>query len=748
MEPQQQRLALLQLCFDEAEFGEGEESFDAVAFVAEKHQHVPLAVLEKDLRTYSTYLQSSILRYVHDDVHEAFVNVSGQLVGMQDVMRGVYNPIDDTLRRLLAARTTLETACQSVNQKVQMAQLDEEERTYYNNMLEVVLLHTRLRSALSEETKLPLSGEGQRNEVAKLQSATSDFFRLRILGQELQAPNAASEAECNDAQKLIQEDISLFFGALGQRLVQTVTSFIDGELVACSAPSAEQQLHPKGSQQSRQTSLTALLSVYDQLGASEQFAVLMKERVVKSLVEDVITWKAAAQARQNPDESEQMLRALVSRLEQALYPCLPLFRDVLPGVNVIASVVWPAVCDAMLKRMVFLFAPGIPTTFHRNFVAAHTVLASLEAQCTSVKELAELRCTEEMATWQRKWNLDVYHTLRRTELQDRLTKALATPLPTTAPRGKKSGWTFSALLQVQSCAEWLFSSDVFLYPLSQHFLRDAAQCIFMGVRMLVQHCDQHVAAEPGIVVHAVDDLKRFRASISEVLLPLVAAALRESTPAEPSHLASSLQQVISSIIDRGVFDILTNCKRWLVEQCMVSLSNVRSVKAAYSMTKKPLPSAPSWFVSSSLDVLVAYRKYATDTCVFSAEELNKLMRDVIDELTQRFRALIKEILVAARKAQESLEKLRRKKELKQADATTPVTPAPPSGARPTPDTASDRDKMVVQLYLDIHAYGDLLRPFGVAKESHPVMESLFALVRRANWVLGDDIPEPPEVDEE
>jgi hypothetical protein len=152
------------------------------------------------------------------------------------------------------------------------------------------------------------------------------------------------------------------------------------------------------------------------------------------------------------------------------------------------------------------------------------------------------------------------------------------------------------------------------------------------------------------------------------------------------------------------------------------------------------------------------------TALLSGTLLPTIYRTVIDDISQKFRELTKETIISARKMEESLGKLRRKREeaksqgsASTANVSTPVTAGADNAAasatgcattRVTNENATDRDKMVVQLYLDAHEYGSLLRPLGVNKESYVPLQSILKLCRRGNWILsGEDTPEPAEVDE-
>jgi hypothetical protein len=174
-------------------------------------------------------------------------------------------------------------------------------------------------------------------------------------------------------------------------------------------------------------------------------------------------------------------------------------------------------------------------------------------------------------------------------------------------------------------------------------------------------------------------------------------------------------------------------------ECLAALQSVKTIKNLYALTKKPMPTSPSWFIANVVDPLTRFKEAAAKHRQLLPEDVSKsLMSDIILRLTTEFRTIAKDMLLQAKKQEESFRKLKRK------DQGVPEAPVP-SASRI--DAATDIDKMFVQVYLDIHELGSKLRPFGINKESYPPIGSLLKLVRRANWILGDDIPEPVDFDD-
>ena len=62
--------------------------------------------------------------------------------------------------------------------------------------------------------------------------------------------------------------------------------------------------------------------------------------------------------------------------------------------------------------MAGVFSPGMPATFHANFLAAMAFLDALEAQCPNHQALAALRASPSYTSFLRRWKLSVFFSLR------------------------------------------------------------------------------------------------------------------------------------------------------------------------------------------------------------------------------------------------------------------------------------------------------------------------------------------------
>lgn len=898
--------------------------FDPAQFITDKiDQGIALDVVCKDLSTFERFLQNRILQHVHEDVYEAFVSVSGELVGVDEQLTRVYQPLIGSKTRLESALLQLSNAETSVLGMLRIAEVQELHRQFHVGCTQALVLYDALCDATDELEKrayfrslsLGSSSSGTTNDPTKQQTNNTtlvpddaDMNALRHILSDLLdfenclrnisvpavagLPHSASpptssnakqtqpssqqttpeqqqqlakkqQAELQELKDLARDAHQHIMTILNNTFIAVHSVYVSVKLGGTSSGSLSsddnnaQRVVGGAFQHRLLVVLTSLTQAYATVGVDE-FVALYRDHIVRGFVESLLSWKAAAAARTSPDHGAALLSELCVSLGNVLFPLVSMIRQVLgaatatttastvasatsvdslqeeanssggsplspsspgnhhsdtsssrsPHRHLMSLVYWPAICNTVVTRMVFLFLPGIAATFHKHFIAAHQLVLLLEAQCGSMSELQGLRSSPEMTLWAHKWNVDVYHTLRATEAKDLLNHATQiiakyaqqTPSSTSPPpftvatlqsleykphSGGGQSYPAAALQatsEVAHAALWLFSDGVFLFPLSHKLLRDAAIAVRDYVSIATQAAisqmkniesstapaaagggaGSNTAAAAGgggdgtiaFIGHVLKDLDWLGSQFVPVLLKAAVERATCEDAATCPPLANILLRCREMIQKQGVTKVQQALASSLTSQCSAVLQNIPTIKSTYSHTKKPMPSAPSWFISGILDALQKFKTGAKNGLPDAL--VQQICATVIDDVTAKFRELAKDTIISARRIEENLGKLklqRQKREAAQSSnadlsAVAPAAAAAAAlgGQRPSADGASDRDKMVMQLYLDAHEYGSLLRPFGVHKERYAPLQSILKLCRRAEWLLGDDnAPEPQEV---
>jgi hypothetical protein len=134
----------------------------------------------------------------------------------------------------------------------------------------------------------------------------------------------------------------------------------------------------------------------------------------------------------------------------------------------------------------------------------------------------------------------------------------------------------------------------------------------------------------------------------------------------------------------------------LTGQCVAQLAPARAIPALYCMTGRAVPTTPSIFLPELLRPLRAFLNDFEPR--LSTDDRRSWARDVCRALAKQYLHLATGMLDTVRNNEAAIRKYGAKKAAGAADA---------------PSTATDSDKVGVQLFLDVQAFGDQLRAVGV-----------------------------------
>ncbi|KPI90537.1 hypothetical protein ABL78_0297 [Leptomonas seymouri] len=855
-------------------------SYDPLTFVNGKVQHgVPLTVLSQDLHSYAQYLEDKIAECVNTDVHTAFVNVSGHLVGMRDELSYMERPLAVAMEKLSGAVAQLSTTSLSVKSKVEAACTAEMERNFDSVYLNGVVVYESIAYQLDDLAQLlqiAVDTTPSRSPATAVQTAANE----RVTGSSAshaspaqhdattkgghfknEAYSIAAGTRLSDAALDILEDVVLLFQELkevSQHLVplasreqekvdmsgyvaaaeHAVMGVLEvvlvhvsrmafgfagnpdsttGAMLTSSTETADAALSPAARQL-----LGRIIALYGQVGEREQFCTVFRNAVLRRPLEAVVSWKAATQARQSAEGSVALLEQIKVVLRSKYLPLLPLLRASY-GVPLhpAATIVWPIVSETLVKKLPSLFEVGIPNHFQPKYKAAYSVLAMVEDACADLDELAALRQSPDVVLWNHKWNLDVYAALRVSEV-DKALQSVSSPLDRLPP-STEGEYHLRLFYIVHQQLRHLFSPSVWLYMCTPRFLRQTVACCYRVLQRVqeaiartpaaagaatVTECNSSGSNDPNggsaqatgsaaefsasnTLLLAISDTHALRSFLTDQLLPLIlerikgeaggsaAAAVSAVDSATGMHAFSALpaseRSTAALVTDVIAFaggavcgQFVQHARATLVRQVTDAsagpLQNVKSVRSAYSHTRKTMPTTASWYVAPVLQPLQRFAEEAQQ-CGFGGAAREESIIEMLRAIVKQFVLLAKDTLITAKKTEESWEKLRRRKEgsasspvtveggVAEAATATAATEERPtkaaSGQRVTMETATDRDKMTIQLWMDARALWQAVQqpPLRVAEsEATTAFEPAFELLRRAEWIQGANIPEPLDVD--
>lgn len=867
----QQQLQLIQLCFGEHEFGivldgddavgggptaasqtsgpkglgqtdDEQDDFDPFEFIEGKTGHgVQLQTLCRDLNVFIEYVQGKITQHVNTDVHTAFVNVSGHLVGMQEELQYVQRPLSSTIKKVTVACQQLSEVSDTIQTKVQHASEVELERVFDTSFLKALLLYERIADTMDAlapelatlDAAAAAAAPSSPHEGSP--SSPSPFSLAAGQGAGGSPSGAATTAEPQGISTQLLDRLEAV--AMSARQLRTTESFLPvlphrekerhelAEYVQSSSKALQDVLrqvfcvlcnqlirHRASDQASTRAHLRDVVSMYERAGEMTEFVAMFREAVLRPFLESVLSWKAATQARQNVEETVRLLRHVEAELAEKIVPLFPMLRECFHDeLFPASSILWPTLCEVLVKKLVSLYEVGIPEAFQRKYNAAYRLLALTESCCTSLAELEVLRQSPDVALWNHKWNTDVYVAMRVAEVEKKMNAALEPmhakrPLSEVAPPpaegqagGPPKGFTLPVFNVLQEQLEWLFSPGVFIRVCTPKFMRQVVTSCQSVVKAAFQYCtevqngDVAPSATPSVgdsqewlalLVGFIADVRSLSTFVCGPLRQCVEGAVgadmmrvlaTQSTKADTTSISDVLTFVKESVCNGYVDAAQRMMTGKVVEECSAALQNIRSVRSAYSHTKKVLRGETSWYVQGVIEPI---QRFVADSrlCGFADDVLSELVRGIVSDVASQFCTVARETLIAAKRTEESWEKLRRRKESAGsgggvggpsgaggggggggagvgggdavASPTTPTsTPALAGSVRVTPETATDRDKMILQLYTDITSIVNAVASLGLGLPVAELFGSAFSLLRRAEWINGADIPEPPDIDE-
>lgn len=443
--------------------------------------------------------------------------------------------------------------------------------------------------------------------------------------------------------------------------------------------------------------------------------------------------------------------------------------------------------------------------FPRSYRAAFTLTGLVDRSCLTRQEWQRWRMSPAMTSWQQRWDTDIYAAMRVGVMERAVEEALQTHQTTTTTAAavvvsaegvgtennrNNSNHTFAL-------APWgvlvthirhLFSPEVMLPVCLPVFIRRTVQlCVRTGDALAQNSGVTHISSfsvtaspsrpsagaeeEAGAVAGwmvFIADVHRFDDFIQEEWADAVVRGAEgwsamgwQSAEWGATSLQAMLRPIQAHLHRRVATPLLTRAEERVVGEVMrisaVALQNIKSIRSAYTRTNKPLPHAPSWYVGHVAEPILRLVRQARASAV-PVTVTQRVAVAAMSAVTQQFVTLARGMLLAARRMEASWEKLRRRKETNTAttsSATSSSPPPPPSSSssvgapRVTSETASDRDKMMLQIYRDINAFlSTVTKELGVwASPSREVQQQVDDLLRRAEWLLGAAMAEPPEIED-
>eukprot|EP00759_Apiculatamorpha_spiralis_P042475 PhF_6_TR40505/c0_g1_i1/m.60624/K20289/COG2; conserved oligomeric Golgi complex subunit 2 len=334
------KLDTLHLCCDEGEFT---DSFDAPIFIAEKRKYVPLDTIHSDLSVLSQQLHQSVVTLVHDSVLP-FVSVCDKLSHTEADIRKVIAPLNEVSARCVNVQQRVSSAKAQVGVLFRDLSQTEAIGRQYELVAEALNIVDRLSFLYSsggggtgtDVTALPRTAV----DVGRAKEIRSTWTRLAQASTSSALSSEVAEYEMLMTQLRILEDA--FLSDLQTRFLSAMKAF--------GAPGAPDSDH-------QADAFRNCLHCYRIMGLEDTATIIFRENVVRPCVEGVLTWKASSNARTSTTDVATLLPLVIAAVNKECSSIITISREISPLFQMLVKGVWTCVCDTVLKRLSFLFAP-------------------------------------------------------------------------------------------------------------------------------------------------------------------------------------------------------------------------------------------------------------------------------------------------------------------------------------------------------------------------------------------------------
>ncbi|CAN0116944.1 unnamed protein product [Scytosiphon promiscuus] len=439
-------------------------------------------------------------------------------------------------------------------------------------------------------------------------------------------------------------------------------------------------------------------------------------------------------------------------------------------VDLVCNGVWRPMQQVLMTRLSSIFATGMVASQHANYLLCMGFLEGLAAVGGDAKRSRirqRLLGQPSVAEFKARWNLPIYFQLRSREISSRLEASLQAAArarsgsshsssgigdgsggggsewgaaaeeddeeEAAAAAGALDGPTFELRVfrQCWRCLLLCWNDEVFLPSLSHRFLRLSLQGI--GRIGAWAGSKEVLALHPDDIVPVAADLDKLLAALKSDFVGVVAARISAPAAGEPHRggRGALAHEDAHELVGEAVLEAAGNwgglvqalwekATSQVAAQCTTILQAVKGITATYRMTNKPAPQRPSPFVPN---VLRALREFDARWGA-SASSNNSdggvgggggWKDRVVLSVCTRYLELVSELLLTVRQMENTLNKRR-------------VTARRGSRAGAGDQGPSDKDKIMMQLRLDVSEFGREASRLGVDTSSFPPYQRLLEVV--------------------
>lgn len=720
--------------------------FDVDHFLASR-KHTALEDLRRELSSHLANLRAELVELINRDYAD-FVNLSTNLKGLDKKMIRVREPLHGLRSEVDDLKLGLEAVLGDVEAKLRYrGQIRQKKAT--------LQLLISISSSVQKVENLLLINVPNKTSTIMAHEESNSVKRIERVA-----------VEYNQMLYLVNKGKDMpFVDEINWRITR-IKDTLSRDL-ALALRETLQDLTSNGPSPKTKFALTQVFRTYALIDQTSEAEQVIRDAMVKPSLTSIVTRDAIVASNQptpsklpgTPTLSfdfadsnntsihtmDEPLARLYSKIltwvQESCGVLLDITQKALRGAafDLLVNSIWTEVAERLNAELgSVIFAAGQPDIFHKNFSISMEFISQFEDFCGSEKTLINLRQHPSYQTFMKKWQLPVYFQLRFKQIASRCEDVFQSESSLTVDSRKGAdSLVLSASQSIDQAIKTCWSKHVFVFQLSHRFWRLTLQLI-QRYKSWLETTTVHLS-EPKqptspnmsrsnsaattddaiedaslqeilVVVHDIQLLnEKTWSTFNNVILRLMDTSADGTLHYALQTSLDSLKILIPPLSDRFI-SILSR-------RCIDTLRLIRSITGQYRHTNKKAPTEASYFVPNILKPLKSVIEGNSSLLI---DELKLIWVEAVAEaVTTRYTAVASDLLVTIKKTEDSLKRLKKGKQ---------STFGGLLGGRE--DSISDEDKIRLQCYYDIEAYGKDLAASGIQDvHAYAPFTELHALVK-------------------
>ncbi|KAI8820382.1 oligomeric golgi complex component, COG2-domain-containing protein [Fimicolochytrium jonesii] len=705
------------ISFDRASFTG--PSFSPEEFLGDR-RHIALDELKKELQQSLRDLKTELVELINLDYAD-FIDLSTKLVGVDEMISGLGGPLEKIEGSVQAVRDALNDGISQLEEELENRAELREKKVYLQLFVNIHESLEKLDGLLKMSNEgHPRDGDGNEEALAEgklIERVANEYTQLRYL---------ISRASKTPFVQKIDKRVAHIKDTLTQSLSRSLKLSYERVMSPNSTAVAENDL-------------SQILRTYVSVDRADEAEQIFSESVMAPFLDKVVnrqnlvletrtgaTPKTDIASARNP--LENMYDAILAFVAKDCAKVVAVTTKAFHGTkaNLHVDSIWVAVATAIMKKIPFIFNPGIPEVFHKNYSCTIHFVSEMESLCKTSDVLGRFRAHSITSDFLKRWQLPVYFQIRFREIATDFEDATTATDDLNANVNVSEGLIMTPSSALMICINLCWDPSVYLPGLAHRFWKLTLQLVARYVIWVKETLQLDISANPveapdvatsptpgGRVststafpaeqqslktyMYFYNDLRNIISQVANTFNDVIRTRIPGGSRTE-QVLQDSLRESLSPLQD--MLPLLTQrvCQV-LVQRCFEPLyDNVQAITRQYRATNKEPPSKASYFIPTIFTPMLAF--FEENGNLANSVATSEWTANVVDNVTSKYAATLAK-LVSDNKWFEDYNR-----RMKKSSRLRPTTAA-------GENAMSDGDKIRLQLYLDVEQYITEIQGLGV-----------------------------------